>query len=397
MKEKITRMPSANPPDGLMPQNVPQLVSFTFDDNTYSGFPESKASGGIKFVTDTLTSRKNPSGDNTACFDGTSVAGTLYLKANNACENPFEDDSLIKKAVHEAYEKGFEIGSHTYSHPHGLDCDTDPDKRTVLMNADDWINEISRSVDVITKPWNAGVKEHENQYGPGIPRKDITGFRTPFIEFNDGTFTALQKLGFEYDASVEEGWQENQDGTNFLWPYTLDNGCEGDRWVSKENYDSEPLIGKHEDLWVLPNYVVIVPPDEKCAEYGTAPGARSRLKKADDSFDEESGKLTGIDWNIWFEFYMSAEDALASLKYTFDLRYNGNRCPWPIAFHSDIYSDKYDSTDLDESERAKVKADVKKRRETFVKFLDYILSKPDVRIVTAQKMLDWLKSPSALH
>ena len=94
---------------------------------------------------------------------------------------------------------------------------------------------------------------------------------------------------------------------------------------------------------------------------------------------------------------MSPEDALASLKYTFDLRYNGNRCPWPIAFHSDIYSDRYDSTDLDDAERAKIKANGAQRRDTFIKFIDYILSKPDVRIVTAQKMLQWLKEPEALH
>ena len=396
---KINRLPSKNPPCGLKVQDVPQLVSFTFDDNTYSGLPGSGAEGGIKFIIDTLTSRKNPLGSNKACFDGTDIAGTFYFKGNNARENPFEDDSLVKKALREAYEKGFEIGSHTYSHPHGLEFDeeSEPVKRTPLIDKKGWIEELNKSIDVLTKSWNPTVKEHENEYGPGIQRKDITGFRTPFIEFNDDTFSALQELDFEYDASLEEGWQNSDEGTNFLWPYTLDNGSEGEKWYSREEFESEPLVGKHPGLWELPNYTIIVPPDEKCEEYGTTTGTRSRVKQADDSFDEESGKITGIDWNIWFEFFMSPEDALASLKYSFDLRYNGNRCPWPIAFHSDIYSDRYDSTDLDDSERAKIKADAVQRRDTFIKFIDYILSKPDVRIVTAQKMLQWLKEPKPLH
>lgn len=400
MSEKFNRQPSQNPPCGLKPENIPQLVAFTFDDNTYSGLPGSGAEGGMKFIVDTLTSRKNPAGNNAECFDGTQVAGTFYLKGNNACENPFEDDSLVKKSWREAYEKGCEIGTHTYSHPHGMEYDWDasPAKRIPIIDVQGWTDEINKCLDVITKPWNPDVKEHETQYGIGVDRKDIIGHRTPFLEFNDHAYTALQNLGFEYEAAVEEGWQDDQDGSNFLWPYTLDNGCEGDKWVSEYFYDgSKPLIGKHPGLWCLPCYAIVVPPDEKCEEYGTTVGARARMKKEVDSFDESTGKITGLDWNIWFEYYMTAEDALATLKYSFDLRYNGNRCPWPIGFHSDIYSSKYDINDLEGDDPAKIKANAAQRRETVIKLVDYILSKPDARIVTAKDMLNWIKNPKALR
>lgn len=389
MSEEIKRMPSENPPAGLKAENVPQLVSFTFDDNSYSGLPESGAEGGMKFITDSLTSRRNPAGNNAGCFDGTQIAGTFYIKGDNGCENPFEDVSLVKKAWRLAYDKGCELGAHTYSHPHGLefDFDSEPAKRTPIIDVEGWTDEINRCIDVLTNP----------RHGIEIDRNRIVGFRTPYIEFNNDTFTALQNLGFKYDASVEEGWQDSSDGTNYLWPYTLDNGCECDKWVSAEDYGSEPLVKSHPGLWCLPNYTIIVPPDEKCAEYGTLPGARERMKQAEDSFDEKTGKITGIDWNIWFEFFMSPEDALASLKYSFDLRYNGNRCPWPIAFHSDIYSDKYDENNLDKEERAKIKADARQRRQTFISFLDYLLTKPDVRIVTSENILKWLKNPEPLR
>lgn len=367
----MNRIPSSNPPCGLEPKQVPQLISFTFDDNTYSGFPGSGAEGGIRFIIDQL--------------HGHNAAGTFYVKGNNATENPFEDNELIKQAWKEAYDKGFEIGSHTYSHPHGIETDWDavPMTRKKVLFKDDWKKEINQCLDVIKSL--------------GIPRSDVIGHRTPFLAFNDDVYSALQEMGFEYEAAVEEGWQTEQDGTNFLWPYTLDNGCEGDKWVSENFFDgAEPLIGKHPGLWVLPCYACIVPPDDKCVEYGTTVGARERLHKQNPNFDVESGKVTGLDWNIWFEFYMTKEDALATLKYTFDLRYNGNRCPWPIGFHSDIYSDKYDINDLEGDDPANINANAQQRRECFAEFLEYVLSKPDTRVVTSAEMLRWLKDPSAL-
>ena len=63
--------------------------------------------------------------------------------------------------------------------------------------------------------------------GPGVTEEDIFGFRTPFLKYNNATFEALQAEGFVYDCSIEEGYQPDHDGTNYYWPYTLDEGSPG--------------------------------------------------------------------------------------------------------------------------------------------------------------------------
>src|SRR4051794_30763809 len=42
---------SQSPPFGLHPDQVPQFVSFGFDDNGYSGLPESNGTGGFAWST----------------------------------------------------------------------------------------------------------------------------------------------------------------------------------------------------------------------------------------------------------------------------------------------------------------------------------------------------------
>ena len=121
MEKKFCRLPSALPPAGLKTNEVPQLMSFAFDDNAYSGYKESGAVGGMKFIIDTFESFKNPKGKgNKQTFDGEPYKVTLYFKGNNAIKNPREDDALVKKIVHEAYERGHEIGCHTFTHPEGI-------------------------------------------------------------------------------------------------------------------------------------------------------------------------------------------------------------------------------------------------------------------------------------
>ena len=55
----MNRTPSQNPPFGLKPDQVRQLVSFTFDDNAYSGLPGSGGTGGMSFILDLFKENKN--------------------------------------------------------------------------------------------------------------------------------------------------------------------------------------------------------------------------------------------------------------------------------------------------------------------------------------------------
>ena len=400
MEKKFCRLPSALPPEGLKPEQVPQFMSFAFDDNAYSGYTESGAEGGMKFIIDTFESFKNPAGaGKKELFDGESYKVTLYFKGNNAFPNSSEDDALVKKIVREAYDRGHEIGCHTFTHPEGVkfNWDTEPAQRIDNLFYDDWMKELTQCIDVLTKPYNPDAKSGDTESGMGIPREDIVGFRTPFLDYNEHVYKALEDLNFKYDATIEEGWQDDQDGSDFLWPYTLDAGSPGDEYVAKNFYGKkEPFVGKHPGLWLLPEYVLVIPPDELCEKYGTKPGARTRAMEASGG-DGESGKITGMDWNIWFQFFMDKADALATMKYSYDLRYDGNRCPFTFGMHTDIYSDKYDIYDLEGDEKDKIKATAKERREAVKEFLEYINSKPDTRVATAENIRKWLENPVALR
>jgi hypothetical protein len=139
----------------------------------------------------------------------------------------------------------------------------------------------------------------------------------------------------------------------------------------------------------MPCNPVIIPPDNKCREYGVEPGLRSKLAKVKDYLDTADGKITGLDWNLWVDFQMSKAEFLAAMKYSLDLRYAGNRCPFLFGGHSDIYSDTYPDTIAN--------ATPQERRDALSEFINYALRKPDVRIAPMKQVLDWLRNPVALQ
>jgi hypothetical protein len=392
--------PSANPPGGLKPYEVPMFVAFGFDDNGYSGLEGSGGEGGVQFVLDSFNSKRNPEGrGNTKTFDGSSVLVTFFLKADNIDANELEDNSLLKKSWRQAYTNGNEIGIHTYSHAHGVKINWNviPAKRENVFTVEDWYEEMQLSFDRLLKPFDPNVKRDDFSVGIGIRKADIIGFRTPYLEYNNATFTAVRKAGFLYECSIEEGWQRDQDGTDFLWPYTLHNGSPGDAYNSKKTFGLDrPIVGKHSGLWELPSYALIIPPDEHCEKYGIPAGFRERMKKEQYYFDASDGRVTGLDWNLWFEYHMSKAEFVTLLKYNLDLRLQGNRCPFLFGCHSDIYSSKYGLNDMSPDEQKKLRATVQERREALEEFLEYALSKPEVRVTTMKNILKWLKNPSRL-
>src|SRR5204863_593211 len=141
------------------------------------------------------------------------------------------------------------------------------------------------------------------------------------------------QLGFWYDCSVEDGFQPAMDGTNYLWPYTLDGGSPGVQVILERDQRYKP-IGKYPGLWELPDHPVIVPPDAECAKYGVSTGLRARVKAVVSKFSVDDGKATGLDYNVWDEYKMSNAEYLATLKYTLDLRLRGNRAPFMFGGHS---------------------------------------------------------------
>jgi len=252
-----------------------------------------------------------------------------------------------------------EIGNHTYAHNHGAQ-----------FSVGQWQQEIQSATDWIRKPWDPNEDVNSPNAANGIGwQEHLYGFRTPFLEYNDNTLAVVDEKGFYYDCSIEEGWQEDHDGTNYNWPYTLDHGSPGHEvlveWGSKEP------ITNHPGLWELPVYPVIVPPE-----------LRDTMHSRVSWFDPASGKITGFDYNLWVSFSMTKTEFVKTLKYTLDQRLAGNRAPMLLGVHSDYYSDKYTGAPA---------ATAAERRAAIKEFLDYARSKQAVQIVSYKHVLDWMR------
>jgi hypothetical protein len=329
------------------------FVSVGFDDNGFSGLPGSGGEGGIAWVMELFQSIENP--------DGTDARASFFLTSNYLDPENSDESELVAKAWRALKDAGHELGNHTRDHAHGL-------KFTPL----EWHEQME-----------ACEKDME---AAGVDTFGVTGFRTPFLEYNDATFEALKAAGLSYDCSIEDGYQPDHDGTNYLWPYTLDEGSPGHQvqveWGMREK------ISVHPGVWEMPAHPVIVPPDPECKRYGVEPGLRDRMKAVNNYFDVDSGKITGFDYNLWILFAMTGDEVLATLKHTLDLRLAGNRAPFMLGAHSDIYSSKY-------SEEAP-NATLPERQETLRSFLEYALTKPEVRIVPIKDILDWVRDPQPL-
>jgi hypothetical protein len=349
--------PSQDPPCGLTPSQVPQFVAIGFDDNAYSGLEGTAGTGGMSWAVDMLGARQNP--------DGSDVHASFYMTTIYMDVWQSESPTYVKRAWHRAMTEGHEIGNHTKSHSHGA-----------AFSEDQWNTEIQACIDSLTLPFDPNEVNFspDPTKGIGADESDIVGFRTPFLEYNDATLATAKDLGFRYDCSIEDGYQYDQDGTNYLWPYTLDNGSPGHEilveWGSKEP------ISPHPGLWELPDHPVIVPPD-----------LRDEMAARQSWFDVESGKITGFDYNLWVSFSMNKEEFVATLKYTLDQRLAGNRAPFMFGAHTDYYSSKY---------TAVPNATLEERQEAIEEFLDYALSHPQVRVTSNREILEWVRNPEPL-
>ena len=325
--------PSASPPAGLQAEAVPQFILLTFDDNP--------AVEPMNWIMEFAGRRKNT--------DGSGIALTFFTNGKHLDRNP----ELVR--LHQkAFRDGHVIANHTQNHNHGSE-----------FAVEEWIDEMQQCTAAFARA--------------GIPESAITGFRTPFLEYNAATFKALEELRFLFDSSLEEGYQVDMDGTNYLWPYTLENGSPGNAAITSSN--GKELVGSHPGLWELAVHAMVVPPDEACRKYGIEPGVRERirailLQTSDWDWAAESGKITGYDYNLLEMAKVSGNEFLAILKHSLDLRLEGNRAPFIFGGHTELYP-------LASPER----------REALEKFIDYALSHPQVRFVSTTHLIDWMRNP----
>ncbi|MBC2603833.1 polysaccharide deacetylase family protein [Puniceicoccus vermicola] len=193
--EEATIIPvSTSPPGGLSPDKVPQMIVITFDDAV-----QEQVFGLLELI----EGHQNP--------DGSAIPFTFFVSTNDS------DYWLI----HRLHAAGHEIAVHTMTHTTGLDTDFET-----------WIHEME------------GCRETLIRFA-GIPREEIRGFRAPFLAHNGPMFEALAALDFAYNSSSLEapGWETaSSDASHFIWPYTLHDGLQHERWTETGSEESLPSI-----------------------------------------------------------------------------------------------------------------------------------------------------------
>lgn len=379
---QITNQPwSQTPPKGLAATNVPQFVTFGFDDNARSGDSDSTTVSAMRWMIDYCNNLKNPAGsDNKATFDGSSVRFSFFNNSTYMNAGAVEAANLLKRVYHDAWKRGHEIGNHTHSHCHGA-----------KYSVEQWTAEIESCTAWHVRPLppsESGKFDLKTTEGAGIPKSVFVGFRTPYLEYEDNTLVALKKSGFLYDCSIEEGYQPTQDGKNFCWPYTLDNGSPGHELL-KEWDLKKTSIGKHPGLWELPNHCYIVPDDPSCSKYGISYSLRDKMKALLSWWDSNSGKITGFDYNLFAQFRLNKIEVLAIMKNTLDLRLAGNRAPFMLGAHTQYYDKSYNGFADPETDWEDGKAIIEE-------FITYALSKTEVRLIPACDIITWCQNPIGL-
>ncbi len=355
-------IPSSLPPGGIPVAKAPQFVVIGFDDNTRAD--------GIDWAIDLFKNRKNP--------DGSDARVSFYLNTKGLHEWIQEDPVQLQAAMQRLAKSGHEIGNHTYGHH--SDIYTDNWERftqnIIHLSRSEWRTKISgASDDIVAKV--------------GYPRTKIYGFRAPYLIYNRAMFQTLKDLNMTYDCSIEEGYAERFDGTNFRWPYQLDTGSPGhkENWFGNPENPDSVAIGAIPGLWELPNCVLMIPKNSECAKYGIKKGLWHRMKKELPYLDGH--KITGFDYNLWSDAKLSKAEVLGILKYNLDLRLKGNRAPFMFGAHTQYYTDDWAQVNAPN-------ATVQQMREAITEFVDYALSKPQVRIRPAIDIIRWCQHPVAL-
>jgi hypothetical protein len=98
-------------------------------------------------------------------------------------------------------------------------------------------------------------------------------------------------------------------------------------------------------------------------------------------------RIVGLDYDLFISRALTGSHALAMLKYALDQRLAGNRAPFVFGAHGDVYTDS-------ETSRATLPQD---RRDVIEQFIEYALSKPEVRFVTGRDLISWMRRPVPLR
>ncbi len=235
----------------------------------------------------------------------------------------------------------------------------------------------------------------------GLGATHVSGFRAPYLGFNDDMFTSLEQLGFAYDSSLPNCFAEDEDGTNCSWPYRLDAGSPDAKALARHLGRMHPsiklpAIEPHAGMWELPVTTLIVPPDADAAKYVFKTGLRERIAKRaplvyPSLYEASTGKITGLDYALLIDAGITGDEMRAILSYNLDLHLAGNRAPLIFVAHSHLYA----FSGADDNPDTPSDADRAARWNGLAAFITYALTKPDVRIVGTGDVLAWMQGALA--
>jgi hypothetical protein len=348
----------------------PQLVAITFDD----GFGlEAGGVGGVNDIVAFCEGRANPPGTaSAATFDGAPVRVTFYLTTTWGQHRENLDGWARARAA------GHELANHTESHPNGGEVAAGS---YLPRNFDlaSWRTEMSAASAFLRQALGVGG-------GPG-------GFRAPFLAYNDAMFAALRELGFLYDSSILGGLLVDEDGRRGPWPYRLDRGSI--HAAALHDVQGLPRVGCHPGLWEVPVSTLTVPPDDLAGCYGVRPGLRGRIVRSmpyPSLCDSAAGKIAGLDYTLLVESGLAPEEMTAILAHTLDLRLAGNRAPLVFAGHTFMYA----FSDRGGNPNTASLAVRAARWQALASFIEYALSRREVRLCSVKDVVSWMARPAPL-
>jgi peptidoglycan/xylan/chitin deacetylase (PgdA/CDA1 family) len=334
-----SQAPSIDPPGGLAAARVPMFIMLGFDDNGYAD--------GINWTLDTLRTRKNA--------DGTAALATFFISGGFASEffnnAGGQTEAQLLASWKRMKAEGHEIGNHSWSHGESLQG----------AAKEVWQAEITKANDLFVNTL-------------GVERCKLGGFRTPFLAFSQNTFDAMKGAGMHYDTSVEfgydwwqplgsdKGWGPGtlDSGKHYYWPFTMDAAFPAG-FASKG-------VGTSPGIWEFPVYT-----------FNKITG-------------DTAATVTGFDFNLWTKNQNEPTFAFADvLKQSLDQRLAGNRSPFAIGVHTDIYAQFNEAANT-----TWTMFNYQARRKALSDFIDYALAKPEVRLITYRQMIDWMRHPTSL-
>ncbi|KAI9188970.1 hypothetical protein H9P43_000392 [Blastocladiella emersonii ATCC 22665] len=190
----------------------------------------------------------------------------------------------------------------------------------------------------------SAMREATEAFG-GIPQSSIRGFRAPYLNYTLESLTNLKALNFEYDSTMTL----DNAGASTIWPFTFDYGvpvscATGDCTAAKPTAAVPKPTWRAPGLWELPMY-----------------------------------NLMTTDGGVWsMDPAVNTTEFAAMLRKSFNDHYTGNKAPFGVFLHPAYL--------LADPARVTVLND----------FFAEFMARPDVRFVTNQQLLAWLRNPVPL-